>query len=99
MKRKPRTPKMAASVPAPLVDFSLSAIADDHLLTQLEVAALRRRSISAVEKGRYDNSDGLQWRYVDGAPFCVAGSLKKKLEGDTVRKTSVRERVEAAAAR
>ena len=71
--------------------FSLSALADDQLLTENEVAALRRESISGAQKKRLSGRDGLDWVYVDGRPRCRAGSLKRKLAGSAVRLPSVSE--------
>ena len=77
------------SMPPP-PSFSLSALPDDVLLTQIEVAAVQRKAVPTVEKGRYDGNDGLQWIYVGGWPRCIAGSLKKVMAGDpTVRRPPV----------
>jgi hypothetical protein len=71
--------------------FSLTALPDDVQLTQKEVAALRRCSITNIEKGRLSGTDGLDWVYISGGwPRCIAGSLKKKMAGDSsVRRPQV----------
>ena len=78
-------------VPAPLT-FSVMALADDTHLTANEVSAAKRESRSATEKGRLLGRDGLTWVYVNGRPRCLAGSLKKVLQGDsTVRLPAVKQ--------
>ena len=78
-------------VPA-LPAFSLTKLADDVLLTQKEVAAWKRESVTWTEKQRFEGRDGLEWRYINGRPRCTAGSLKKAMEGDpTVRRPPVRQ--------
>ena len=73
-KRKP------AVLPPPPT-FSLAELADDAHLTQVEVASVRRQSLSWTEKCRLEGTDGLEWTYIDGRPRCLAGSLKKKMIG------------------
>jgi hypothetical protein len=88
--------RMRGTPPPPT--FSLNALADTTLLTQQEVAGFLRRSIPAVEKGRYENSDGLTWRYLDGWPRATAGSLKKVMAGDpTSRRPPVPQKKTAGA--
>ena len=82
--------KRFRGIPDPL-PFSLGALADDQLLTENEVAALRRESISGAQKKRLSGRDGLEWVYVDGRPRCRVGSLKRKLAGSAVRLPSVSE--------
>jgi hypothetical protein len=83
--------KKSRGVPAPPT-FSLAELADDVLLTQKEVAAWTRQSITWTEKNRYEERDGLEWRYVNGKPLCVAGSLKKAVKGDpTIRRPPVKQ--------
>ena len=80
----------------PLPTFSLTALADDVLLSQKEVAAWKRESVTWVEKNRYEERDGLEWRYVNGKPLCVAGSLKKVMKGNpAVRRPPVKQHAEA----
>ena len=76
--------KRFRGVPPP-PNFSLSALADDVVLTEIETAAVKRKSIIATQKKRLNGSDGLTWVYVDGRPRCVAGSLKKKMAGSSMR--------------
>jgi hypothetical protein len=89
--------KRFRGVPPPL-SFSIGALADDALLTEIEVAAASRESIIGVSKKRLAASDGLEWRYINGRPRCTVGSLKKKLAGSDMRLPSVLERVRAGKA-
>ena len=92
--RKPRQGdgrKKRNGVPPP-PKFDLWALADSTVITQNEVGAVERRSITAIEKGRYSGTDGLDWIYVNGFPRCRVGSLKRKMAGDpTVRRPAVRQ--------
>ena len=76
--------KRFRGVPQPL-SFSISALADDTLLTEIETAAALRESIIGVSKKRLAGTDDLEWRYISGRPRCVAGSLKKKMAGSSMR--------------
>lgn len=75
-----RSNRVRGVPPPPL--FSLMALPDDTLLTQIEVAGYRRVSVPAVEQGRYKGTDGLEWKYIKKWPRCTAGSLKKLMAGD-----------------
>ena len=78
--------RKARGVPAPPT-LSLAKLPDDVLLTQKEVAAWTRQSLTWVEKLRYEERDNLDLRYVNGKPRATAGSLKKVVAGDpTVRR-------------
>jgi hypothetical protein len=88
------TKKRFRGIPPP-VGFSLSTLADDQLLTEIETAAFKRQSIIGTQKKRLAGKDGLEWRYIDGRPRCVVGSLKKKLAGSDMRLPAVAERVKA----
>ena len=76
--------KRFRGVPQPL-NFSISALADDTLLTEIETAAALRESIIGVSKKRLVGTDDLAWVYISGRPRCVAGSLKKKMAGSSMR--------------
>jgi hypothetical protein len=43
---------------------------------------VQRKSVVAIEKGRFSGIDNLEWLYSDGFPRCTAGSLKKKMKSD-----------------
>ena len=88
------TKKRFRGIPPPL-PFSLSTLTDDQLLTENETAAFKRESIIGTQKKRLAGKDGLEWRYIDGRPRCVVGSLKKKLAGSDMRIPSVAGRVKA----
>jgi hypothetical protein len=82
----------------PPPSFSLAALADDVQLTEIETASALRESIIGVSKKRLAGTDGLDWRYVDGRPRCIVGSLKKKLAGSDKRLPSVHDHIAAKAA-
>ena len=80
----------------PLPTFSLTALADDVLLTQKEVAAWKRESVTWTEKQRFEKRDGLEWKYIGGRPRCTVKSLKKVMQGDdSVRRPPVKQHAEA----
>ena len=82
MSKKPRTLKGRLRGTPPPATFSLDALPNDTVLTQAEVAAIRRQSLVYIERKRNAGTDGLTWRYIDGRPRCTAGSLKKVMAGD-----------------
>lgn len=88
--------KRERGMPAP-VTFDFWKLADSTLITQIEVAAIERRSVVAIETGRLAESDGLEWRYINGGrPRCVVGSLKKKMLGNPlVRRPAVQKKEQA----
>ena len=91
--------KRFRGVPPP-PSFSLARLADDVQLTEIEhLLAVLRESIIGVSKKRLAETDGLEWRYVDGRPRCVVGSLKEKLKGTDKRLPSVNDHITAKAAK
>jgi hypothetical protein len=69
-------------LPPPL-SVSLMNTPDDVRLAPIDVAQISRQPLSQVENRRLDGSDGLTWIYVDRHPLCIAGSLKRKMEGSS----------------
>ena len=92
MPKKQRVLKGRLRGMPPPATFSLDAPPDDTVLTQAEVAAIRRQSLVYTERKRNAGTDGLTWKYIDGRPRCLAGSLKKVMAGDpTVRHPPVKQ--------
>jgi hypothetical protein len=92
--RKKRVRKERQHGVPPPPTFSLAALSDDTLLRQVEVAAVKRESVTYTEKKRYAGTDGLDWKYIGGWPRCTVGSLKKVMQSDpTKRLRSPRSRI------
>jgi hypothetical protein len=87
--RKRRRKKQRGVPPPPT--FSLSELPDDGLLTQKEVAAWTRQSVTWAEKLRYEGRDRLEWVYFNGKPRCTVKSLKQVLQNNSTERRRVAE--------
>ena len=82
--------KKQRGVPPPAT-FSLAELPDDSLLTQKEVSAVRRQSVTWTEKLRYEKRDDLEWIYDNGRPRCTVKSLKQVMQNNSTERRRVAE--------
>ena len=70
----------------PVPSFDFEALADGTHLTQIETAAVLRRSVSCLENWRKDPKHLLQWQYVAGRVTYTARAIRKFRKGATTTK-------------
>ncbi|MCP3462540.1 hypothetical protein [Bradyrhizobium sp. CCGUVB23] len=80
---KPRKPHLRRNGIPPHPDFDIDKLPPSALLTPLEVAAVKRCSLSTIAKHRADPAHKLKWVDVDGHPRCRARDLLDDLARST----------------
>jgi hypothetical protein len=61
----------------PVPSFDFDALADGTHLTQVETAAVLRRSVSCLENWRKDPTHSLKWQYVAGRVTYTVRAIRK----------------------
>jgi hypothetical protein len=78
-------PRPSRGVP-PVPSFDFDALADGTHLTQVETAAVLRRSVSCLENWRKDPTHPLKWQYVAGRVTYTVRAIRKFRKGATTTK-------------